>query len=922
MWKLRITEAEGDWNTMWSGIEMKCGAATRRCCLIVFWTAFFAALAMPDANWAGTTGKIAGKVVDQETGEPLPGVNVLVEGTTLGAATDLQGNFIILRVPPGVYSVRASMIGYTDFRYDNVQVSIDRTTRLEFRLRQTVLEVGETVTVTAQRPLIQMDLTSTSASVSSEVISKLPVERFQDVVNLQAGVVEGHFRGGRIGEVTYMIDGIPVNDVFSGNFAVEVENNAIQELEIISGTFSAEYGQAMSGVVNIVTKEGGETYAGELSSYFGDYISTREDLFVNIDKLNPIYNFQGSLGGPVPGLRGRTSFFVSGRAYFNDGHLYGRDIFVPSDASNFSAEDPAAWSVQSHGQRFIYSDALADSLKTNAEAVPMNPQRRKTLQAKVTYRFSPVDKLDYEILIQNQQFRQYDHLFQYNPEGDYRRFQSGMTNSFFWNHVLSSRSFFTVKFSNFLTRFKQYVYEDPFDPRYAPRARLQDASNNAFRTGGNQMWQFRRETRTNLLKVDFTSQVTNTHQFKTGVDVRLHRLWLDEFEVVLESPTRRAPATSFNNNSYTRRPMEFSWYLQDKMEFDYMIVNAGVRFDYFRPDGLIPLDFRNPTTSSKRKASISSQWSPRFGIAYPITDRGVIHVSYGHFFQVPVFDFLYRNPQFEIFPIQGTVSPPPNSLLNTVGNAELRPQKTVIYEVGLQQQLGEDLALDITAFLKDIRNLLGTQILKTAQQDIYARYVNRDYGQVKGITVALERRYVQGFSAKIDYTFMVARGNASDPNDEFLNRTAGIETTKRLIPLDWDRTHSLNVTVTAGDPRNFTIGFVGRLGSGLPYTPTRQRIRSALENSGRKPPFYNVDLYATKNFSIAGLEWSFFFRVFNLTDRLNEVEVFSDTGRAGNTLAIFESGRPRGINTVEEFFKRPDFYSAPRQVQAGMSIRF
>ena len=261
-------------------------------------------------------------------------------------------------------------------------------------------------------------------------------------------------------------------------------------------------------------------------------------------------------------------------------------------------------------------------------------------------------------------------------------------------------------------------------------------------------------------------------------------------------------------------------------------------------------------------------------------------------------------------------------MINTIGNAELRPQKTVIYEIGLQQQLADHLGLDVTMFLKDIRNLLGTQILKTAQQDFYARYSNRDYGQVKGITVALDRRLAGGFAARVDYTLMVARGNASDPNDEFLNNQAGIETTKRLIPLDWDRTHSLNMTVTVGRPGAYTIGVIGRLGSGLPYTPVRQRFRSSQENSGRKPIFYTVDVYANKSFRIGRFEYAVFLKIYNLTDRLNEVEVFGDTGRAGYTLAIYESGQPRGINTVEEFFTRPDFYSPPRQMQIGMSVKF
>ena len=309
--------------------------------------------------FSGTTGKIAGKVINASTGEPLFAVNVIVEGTTLGAATDMQGNYVILNIPPGVYTVKASAVGFKTVRVTNVRVSVDQTTRVDFKLEEAAIELGEEVVVVAERPLVQRDLTSTSSKVSSDIIAKLPVENFTDIINLQAGVVEGHFRGGRIGEVAYMIDGIPVNDVFSNTYAIQVENHAIQEMEIVTGTFNAEYGQAMSGVVNIVTKEGGERYTGSFSVYTGDYVSSNRDLFMNIERVNPtdIYNFQGTLGGPV--FKNKVNFFLSWRYYKNDGWIYGRRIFTPYDSSNFSSDDPSKW----------YIGATGDS-----SYVPMNPE--------------------------------------------------------------------------------------------------------------------------------------------------------------------------------------------------------------------------------------------------------------------------------------------------------------------------------------------------------------------------------------------------------------------------------------------------------------------------------------------------------------------------------------------------------------------
>ena len=157
-------------------------------------------------SWAGTTGKIVGYVTDADSGEPLPGANVIIEGTTMGAATDLEGYYIILNVPPGIYTLVASMIGYQRMRIENVRVSINFTSKVNFQLKSTVLEVSEEITVVAERPVIRKDLTSTLSTVSGNDIAQMPVEKFEEVLELQAGVIQGsggeiHVRGGRASEV-------------------------------------------------------------------------------------------------------------------------------------------------------------------------------------------------------------------------------------------------------------------------------------------------------------------------------------------------------------------------------------------------------------------------------------------------------------------------------------------------------------------------------------------------------------------------------------------------------------------------------------------------------------------------------------------------------------------------------------------------
>ncbi len=889
---------------------------------IIFFSLLFSSILL-----GGTTGKIAGRVTDAKTGEPLPGVNILVDGTTLGAASDLSGDYMILMVPPGNYRIIARMMGYDPQAYEQVRVSIDKTRRLDFKLSEKVLELGKEVTIVAERPLVQMDLTSSEAVIGAETISMLPVENFNDVVNLQAGVVEGHFRGGRTGEVMYMIDGIPVNDAYSGNAAFQVENSSISELEVISGTFNAEYGQAMSGVVNIVTKEGGRQLHGQATAYFGDHISSNKDIFWNIDKINPTYNGQLTLEGPVwPFSSDKLTFFATGRYFNSDGFLYGKKVFVPSDSSNFQSGPTRtdAWTIMSQGKIYPFNDETAQKLIDEAEAIPMNPSQRLSLQGKLTYKPVASEKLSYEILRENNEYQNYVHEFRLNPDGTYRYFDEGIKHSFSWTHVFSSRTFGTLKFSHFNKNYKQYVHEDPYDAGYVSEIRLQDAGSNAFYTGGLQMWQFKRKTQTSLAKLDLTSQVNKYHQLKFGLEYKKHKLWLHEYQVILDEPGRMSPITTFKNNQYAHQPVEISAYFQDKVELDYMIVNAGFRFDYFNPNGSIPQNFQEPDTSPTDAAKKSMQFSPRFGLAYPITDQGKIHVSYGHFFQTPRLDYLYTNPEFDIFELQSTPAPPPNSVLNTIGNANLKPEQTVSYEIGLQQQIMTDFSVDVTVFYKDIRNLLGTEVLYTLAGIRYARYINRDYGNVKGVTLSLKKRQSEGIGASLDYTYQIAKGNASDPNSAFLDSQAGREPTKQMVPLDWDRRHQLNLSLTFVPVQYFAMSLIGRVGTGLPYTPTYQTTRAIVENSARRPIVYNFDFYSYRDFKLANFNLSLFLRIYNLLDRLNELNVYSDTGRATYSLASLSTGglRPQGINTYNQYITRPDFYSAPREVQVGFEFEF
>jgi hypothetical protein len=255
---------------------------------------------------AGTVGKIAGQVVDATTGEPLIGVNVIVEGTDLGAATDMDGTFVILNLRPGTYDVTFSYIGYATKRVTGVRINVDFTTRVDMELAEAVVELGEVVEVVAEREIIRKDQTGSLSTINDETIRELPVDNVDDILQLKAGITRGadgafHLRGGRSAEISYMVDGVSASDAFDGSQAYEVEKDAVSELQVISGTFNAEYGQAMSGIINIVTKDGSDNYDGQVTMFSGSFLTDNSLTFYNNNEFRPatMPNIQGNVSGPI-----------------------------------------------------------------------------------------------------------------------------------------------------------------------------------------------------------------------------------------------------------------------------------------------------------------------------------------------------------------------------------------------------------------------------------------------------------------------------------------------------------------------------------------------------------------------------------------------------------------------------------------------
>jgi len=922
------------------------------------------------------TGKIVGTVTDASTGDPLPGVNVYIDGTTQGTSTDLDGNFVIIGVRPGSYTLVASYISFATQRVEGVQVSLDLTTTINFEMSEEIL-VGEEVVVIAEAVAVKKDLTSSESRVTSETIDKLPVTELGQVLEVQAGITNRgglHVRGGRSSEVIYMVDGVPVSDSYDGSSTVQLENDGIEELQVVSGTFNAEYGNAMSGVINIVTKEGrSDRFGGSVSMHAGAYAASgsggedylrgvnAEDYLsqgVEYRDVDPYSylpfspghysNVSATLEGPI--WKDRVTIFMLGRFFGNDGWFYGANIFNP------------------------------DGTPGDSSLVAMDNYEKLSWQTNLKVRLT--QKLILNVSGQGSaaESRGGDFFRRWSPQGRGRYTDDGFNVRTKLTHLLSNTTFYTFDVSMTQRELASRLFPDFDDPRYVdfdinpPDSVCSDAGcspvltgGGRFARGGTDLVRGTRYSNSFLVKGDISSQLGDHHLVKGGFQYKRDDLGISGYQLQQAVDENGAPLTGADfvpripeqtSSAYLEfsdiKPTSFSAYIQDKIEYDAIIINAGVRYDYFSANEQVPADREDPNifsplkkinqfhdlngsgfiepeeeTAANRKTledreaywwrsvSAKSTISPRLGVAYPITEEGVIHFSYGLFFQIPTNDRLFESYGYKIPSLSGTYGP--------YGNPDLEPQKTTMYEIGLKQGFGE-FVIDVTGYYRDVRNWVSTSpVILTGLPGVqYAVYANRDYANTRGLTLSFRRNFVDGWGFDASYTAQVAEGSNSNPADEFFASQGNAEKRLALLPLNWDQRHKVaGAFYLGGDNWGTSLRF--RIGSGFPYSPSFVEATLAGNdvppeyptNSRRIPFTYEFDTNVYYEFDMGPVRPRVFVDIFNLFDTRNVTGVYSDTGEPDVTLQQFQLG-----SYDPGYFVRPFNYVEPRRIQAGLEIKF
>lgn len=887
-------------------------------------------------NAFAALGKIAGTVKDAQTGAPLPGANLTVVGTILGASSDANGNYFILNVPPGVYSVRVTYIGYETKVINNVAVRLDVTTPIDVTLTQTVV-AGEEVTVVAERALVDRTLTASRASIgASELNNTLPTANIAEIVETTASTFRGYIRGGRKYESRTLVDGINISDTyFSGGTGdqsqvyqtytsarrsegtetnvVDVNPETVSELAVLAGTFNAEYDAASAGIINIATRDGGRKLSGKVffRSSAGGLDHAGPGVYADLPRF---LNDRQSL------LNNKTAS-DSARARLMNFDENSKKTFGYGEDPTMDGELSLGGPLSEKGNFYFSSRVLNSHGRFTNEFT-----RDINTSLKLNYNLTNTQKLTANVIVNDGGIlggwknRTFSSRFKFFPVGNPQNEKLGLVSYLAWTNSISPKTFYDIR-ASYIGRTSRFGYSDDNGNGIIEQGENGEflklttkeqsekylgvggsgviGTQRTFFTGdpGNERYhdvpfssgQYRfgqpgfyyEELKRNAiqLKGDLTSQINFNHQLKAGFLYRRHTV--EDFQQrtqVIKTFDKNFP---FEETSYNLNPQEYAFYAQDRIEYQGIIINAGVRIDGFNTGAEQFGDFFNVSRSDTlasgaiqrtqlRSANVPTKWffGPRLGISHPIAENAAMHYSWGRFFSPPPFSLIFEN--------YGNFS---NPSLPYVQDVALDPPTATAYEIGVQWSFLPDFRMDATAYYRDISNYgtTGYSINPASGQGFgsYTYVTSFGYADARGIEVTLEKRPSGWLSGRFSYAFSYIKGaaNASSisPNKNAFSAAAdaanGIPFDDRYqwntFPVNitgggnalasgFDREHRMSMTFLVDLPYDIDVTGISSAQSGFWYFLSNTTTDLRGREQKRSPWSYRTDLRLSKGFNFGG----------------------------------------------------------------------
>lgn len=904
----------------------------------IFWVVLL--LTVPLALPAFGQGQIAGTITDTDTGEALIGVNILLVGTSRGAASDTEGNYIIPDVPAGSYSIKVSYIGFETMLFTDVQVSDGETTRLDIELQEAVLSTDDEIVVIGEKPLVDVEQSNSSFSISAEQIQAAPLRDVQNVVATQVGVIMDptglYIRGGRAYETGYVVDGVSAKDPLAGTgFGLDLGTNAFREVEVTTGGVGAQFGDVTSGVVSVRTQEGTDQFTGFFSHKRDNFGSLNDSQASNFKES--LYEL--NLGGPI--IKNKLRFFISGQAQLADG--FTRLTANPDSVRSSIISDN--FLLPRTGNRWNALTKLTYQLRPGMR---MTGSYQRSLTANQNTRMLQVTGNDAVVA------PGFQYGFSLQPENANTFAHDNIITYVQWSHVLNERSFYEVQASRLFTRLRAdangrpwrptnvdseldpesivtypasvFVDEDglPIDPNalfVLPGPGLVNNSGISTRFHDH----FAEEV---VLRGNYTRFSTDKNtRFDVGFEAKFNDYqWIDIIRPWVGAPIGTGNSSSTNrlgesSDIWRVKPRRGALFGTGQFRYRGLIANVGARFEYWAPgkyvDDLVdnpqaPIldtireDYKNDTVEIFG-LRYKFRLLPKISVSFPITENRVLFFNYGHSTRIPHPTFVYTglDPFFQ-----------DRSFFAQLGNPNLNPEVDVSYELGLRSQITSNDVINVTAFWRDKFDFITVEQVivpdPTGRETLRAFRVNGDFARVRGVEASYLKRIGTWFQGQFSGSFSRATGLSSTNNDALADFIARGDVDNTFeTPLAWDRPLDLKASITLShDEARPLLGIPGlnRLRfylattyrSGQRYTPVEFKGRQNNPFTGEQDwrPIYERVSDPTKRFSEIGSSWWWFdmniqrsfavagsdlvlsLEITNVFNQLNSIIVNPVTGKA------------------------------------------
>ncbi len=848
-------------------------------------------------------GSLSGKITETGSGESLIGVTVIIRGTTLGSATDLDGNYTIRNIRPGEYNIEISYIGFERKLFTGIRIVQGETTELSTTLEPEVLTSEEEIVVVGEAPIFDVEKSASSATVSRDQIKAAAVRKIDDIVGLQAGVIKDptgiYIKGGRAYETGFVVDGVSAQDPLAGTgFGLDLGSNSYSNVEVTTGGVGAEYGDVTSGVVAVKTRDGTNTYEGS-------FTHKRDNFGSDNSRSSNFYNdiYEMSFGGPEP---------------LTDKALPALGIQIPGNLFFYATGQVSL----SNEFTKISANQVSSSIVDNTFFSPRQDNRWNGM-LKLTYQVKPGMRFEsayQRSLTVNQNTRMLQitgndvqirpgFQFPFQQELDNANTYTHDSNLSYlkWTQTLSNSAFFEVQLSRLFTRLRADANgrnwrPESIDGEFDPESIVTFPANEFEGTNGYTyilpgsgfynnggvatLWHdhFAEELTArgsfNQFFADRTNQLTVGFEFKFN-DYQ----WIDITRPWVGAPIEVAPGEFSETlrvgerfDAWRVKPRRGAIYVTDKIRYRGLIADIGARLEYWAPGSYVDDLVDNPQApipdfirEEYKEQTVElfglrykTRLLPKVRVSFPVRENQVLFFNYGHSTRVPHPTFVYSslNPFYQN-----------QSSLPDLGNPNLNPEVDISYEIGLRNQITANDALSITAFWRDKYDFVTTQRITvddpTGRPVVRAFRINGDYARSRGIEASYIKRHKDWAQGQVSLTYSRAEGLSSTNNDN-LQDIAGEQITGSNVetPLAWDRPWDIkgNITLTYDReqpmfdlaPLNQMRMFISSIWrSGIRYTPQElsgfQRNPVTGELDWR--PIYETNQDPSIRFSEVGPAW-------------------------------------------------------------------